>query len=50
MWRRFFQTLAIEADNEYVLINSTIVKNHQHSVGTKKSPSNARQLGAAVAA
>jgi hypothetical protein len=32
-----FQYLAADADNEYAMIDSTIVRAHQHSAGAKKS-------------
>ena len=35
-WQRVFEVLAQDAHNEYVLIDSTIVKAHQHSAGAKK--------------
>ena len=51
VWQRVFQALAQDADNEYVLIDSTIVRAHQHSAGAKKGGlNNVRPLGAAVAA
>ena len=51
VWRRAFETLAQDADNEYCMIDSTIVKAHQHSAGAKKKGlNNAKPLGAAVAA
>ncbi|CDS50060.1 putative transposase [Polaromonas sp. CG9_12] len=51
VWRRVFEVLAQDADNEYVLIDSTIVKAHQHSAGAKKKgPKIAKPSGAAVAA
>src|SRR3954454_21311713 len=31
-----FQLLAADADNEYAMIDSTIVRAHQHSAGAKK--------------
>ena len=31
-----FQYLAADADNEYAMIDSTIVRAHQHSAGAKK--------------
>lgn len=31
-----FQALAADADNEYAMIDSTIVRAHQHSAGAKK--------------
>jgi hypothetical protein len=42
-----FQHLAADADNEYALIDSTVVRAHQHSAGAKKKtvrtrPSDAR--------
>jgi transposase len=36
VWERVFQHLAAEADNEYALIDSTIVRAHQHSAGAPK--------------
>ena len=51
VWLRVFEMLAQDADNEYCMIDSTIVKAHQHSAGAKKGGlKNARPSGAAVAA
>jgi transposase len=51
VWQRVFEALAQDADNEYVMIDSTIVRAHQHSAGAKKGGLNkARPSGAAVAA
>lgn len=51
VWQRVFEALAQDADNDYVLIDSTIVKAHQHSAGAKKRGlSNVRRLGAVAAA
>jgi transposase len=36
VWQRVFEVLASSADNEYVMIDSTIVKAHQHSAGGQK--------------
>jgi transposase len=36
VWDRVFQHLAAEADNEYAMIDSTIVRAHQHSAGAQK--------------
>jgi transposase len=36
VWQRIFQALAADADNEYAMIDSTIVRAHQHSAGAKK--------------
>ena len=51
VWQRIFEALAHDADNEYVLIDSTIVRAHQHSAGAKKGGlNNARRSGAAAVA
>ena len=36
VWEKVFQHLAADADNEYAMIDSTIVRAHQHSAGAKK--------------
>ena len=36
VWQQVFEALAADADNEYAQIDSTIVRFHQHSAGTKK--------------
>jgi transposase len=38
VWRKVFELLAQDADNEYAMIDSTIVRAHQHSAGAKKKP------------
>jgi transposase len=35
VWNRVFQHLADDADNEYAMIDATIVRAHQHSAGAK---------------
>lgn len=35
VWVRLFQALAQDADNEYAMIDATIVRAHQHSAGAK---------------
>ena len=47
VWKRIFQDLADEADNEYSMIDSTIVRAHQHSAGAKGGMQKAKQLVAA---
>ena len=37
VWERLFQHLAADADNEYAMIDSTIVRAHQHSAGAQKN-------------
>jgi transposase len=36
VWKKLFEMLASDADNEYAMIDSTIVRAHQHSAGAKK--------------
>ncbi len=36
VWQRLFEALAQDADNEYAMIDSTIVRAHQHSAGSQK--------------
>jgi transposase len=50
VWARVFQHLASEADNEYAMIDSTIVRAHQHRAGAQKKmvrskPSDAARAG-----
>ena len=40
VWERVFQHLSADADNEYAMINSTIVRAPQHSAGAKKAGEN----------
>ena len=35
-WKKIFEMLAADADNEYAMIDSTIVRAHQHSAGAQK--------------
>ena len=39
IWKRIFKILAKDADNEYAMIDATIVRAHQHSAGAKKKVS-----------
>ena len=36
IWEKIFNVLSEDADNEYAMIDSTIVRAHQHSAGAKK--------------
>ena len=36
MWEKVFKGFAEEADNEYAMIDSTIVRAHQHNAGARK--------------
>ncbi len=38
VWKRVFERLADDPDNEYALIDSTIIRAHQHSAGAKGGP------------
>ena len=37
VWEKVFAYLTVDSDNEYLSIDSTIVKAHQHSAGAKGS-------------
>ena len=50
VWERVFRHLAGDADNEYAMIDSTIVRAHQHSAGAKGGIARPRRSGAARAA
>ena len=50
VWGSILSLLAVDADNEYAMIDSTIVRAHQHSVGAKKKPAKTRRSGEAKAA
>jgi len=43
VWERMFEQLAADADNEYAMIDSTIVRAHQHSAGAQKKPETTRR-------
>jgi transposase len=46
VWEAIFRHLATDADNEYAMIDSTIVRAHQHGAGAKKkSPARIRRSG-----
>ena len=49
VWKKVFEVLAADADNEYAMIDSTIVRAHQHSAGAQKKTAMTRQSGAARA-
>ena len=37
VWQRVFKVLSHESDNEYAMLDSTIVRAHQHSAGKKRT-------------
>jgi len=45
VWEGVFQHLAGDADNEYAMIDSTIVRAHQHSAGAQKKLARTRPSG-----
>jgi transposase len=45
VWERVFRHLAADADNEYAMIDSTIVRAHQHSAGAQKKRAKTRRSG-----
>jgi transposase len=49
VWEKLFQALASDADNEYAMIDSTIVRAHQHSTGARKKGAKTKRSGAARA-
>ncbi len=49
VWVNVFEHLATDADNEYAMIDSTIVRAHQHSAGAKKKTTKIKLSGAASA-
>ena len=36
IWQMIFNTLAVDSDNEWIMIDSTIIRAHQHSAGARK--------------
>ena len=49
VWEHLFKTLAVDANNEYAMIDSTIVRAHQHSAGAQKKKVRTKRSGAAKA-
>lgn len=47
VWERVFAALSADADNEYAMIDATIVRAHQHSAGARKKGATTRPSGAA---
>ena len=45
VWQRVFEVLASEADNEYAMIDSTIIRAHQHSAGVKGGDAGTEAIG-----
>src|SRR4051794_24559380 len=49
VWERVFRPLAADADNEYAMIDSTLVRAHQHAAGAPKNWARIRPLAVARA-
>jgi len=49
VWERVFGALSADADNEYAMIDATIVRAHQHSAGARKKGAPTRRSGGARA-
>jgi transposase len=49
IWEKVFQHLAGDADNEYALIDSTVVRAHQHSAGAQKKAAVSKRSAVAKA-
>ncbi|MGH8336277.1 MAG: IS5 family transposase [Gammaproteobacteria bacterium] len=45
VWKKLFEMLAADADNEYAMIDSTIVRAHQHSAGAQKKNGEDQAIG-----
>ncbi len=49
MWWRIFEEMADDTDFEYLIVDSTIVRAHQHAAGAKKGGLKIRPLAGHVA-
>ena len=50
VWRRIFEAMSDDTDFEYLIVDSTIIRAHQHAAGAKKGGLKIRPLGAPAAA
>jgi transposase len=48
VFERIFKLLASDHDNEYMMIDATIVRAHQHSAGARKKTANRRSAARAA--
>ena len=48
VFERIFKVLASDHDNEYMMIDATIVRAHQHSAGARKKMANKQSADPAV--
>jgi transposase len=49
VWHRIFEAMADDPDFEYLIVDSTIIRAHQHAAGAKKGGLKIRPLGAPAA-
>ena len=49
MWWRIFEAMSDDPDFEYLIIDSTVVRAHQHAAGAKKGGLKIRPLAAHAA-
>jgi transposase len=49
VWEGLFKRLAGDADNEYAMLDSTIVRAHRHSAGARKKTTETKPSAAAKA-
>ncbi len=49
VWARVFAALSADADDEYAMLDATIVRAHQHSAGARKKGAATRRSGGAGA-
>jgi putative transposase len=45
IWKGIFESLGIDPDMEYLIIDSTVVRAHQHAAGAPKRAAGMRRLG-----
>jgi putative transposase len=50
VWQRIFEAMADDPDFEYLIVDSTIIRAHQHAAGAKKGGLTIRLLAARAAA
>jgi transposase len=50
VWENLFKALADDPDNEYAMIDATLVRAHQHSAGAQKKTAAAKASGGRAAA
>jgi transposase len=50
VWSRIFEAMSDDPDFEYLIVDSTIVRAHQHAAGAKKGGLKIRRLAVRAAA